>query len=247
MIKPYYEEPNITIYCGDCLEVIKEMPNESVSLVVTSPPYNKHSAKRKCGKTDSWQKANISYGDFNDDLPESKYQEQQKEVIRELIRIIKPTGSIFYNHKYRIVNHRIISPEEWLSEFIVRQVIIWDRTNSPILEPIRFMPKTEQIYWITKERKTPYFTKEGFQFQDIWRIPPDSGNEHPAPFPLSIPERCIISACPKNGIVLDPYCGSGTTLVACKELNRKGIGIEINKEYCNMAVQRLKNTTPNLL
>ena len=228
------------IICGDCLEIMKDMSDNSVDLVITSPPYNKHSANRKCGNTDSWRQANIDYGDFKDDLPEKEYQEQQKNIIKECLRIIKIDGSIFYNHKYRIVNHRVISPEEWLSEFIIRQVVIWDRTNSPVLEPIRFMPKTEQIYWITKERKTPYFTKQGFQYQDVWRIPPDSGNKHPASFPIDIPTRCILSACPENGIVLDPYSGSGTTAVACQNLKRNFIGIEISKEYCEIAEDRLK-------
>jgi len=79
---------------GDCLEVMKTLEDNSIDCIITSPPYNKHSANRKCGKTDSWQKANIDYGDFKDNLPEQEYQEQQKQVIREMVRIIKPKGSI---------------------------------------------------------------------------------------------------------------------------------------------------------
>lgn len=223
---------------GDCLEVLKTFPDNSVDLVVTSPPYNKASANRKCSKTDSWSKANINYGEFKDDLPEPEYQERQKQVIRELVRIIKPSGSIFYNHKYRIKNHRVISPEQWLGEFIIRQVVIWDRTNSPMMEPIRFMPKTEQLYWITKEQKTPYFTRDGFQFHDIWRIPP-AKNPHPAPFPEEIVKRCIIAACPENGVVLDPYMGSGTTAKVAREMGRDFVGIELNLEFIKMAENKL--------
>jgi modification methylase len=225
---------------GDALTELKKLPENSIDCVITSPPYNKNSASRVCGKSDSWTKANIDYGDFKDNLPEKEYQEQQKQVLRELVRIIKPTGSIFYNHKYRIVNHRVISPEEWLNEFIIRQVIIWDRGSSCVLEPIRFMPTIEQIYWITKNQTTPYFTSQGFQFKDVWRISPETGNDHPAPFPLEIPERCIVSACPENGVVLDPYCGSGTTLLAAKKLHRNFIGIENNPTYIKIANERLR-------
>ncbi len=228
------------VICGDCLEELKKIDSDSIDCVITSPPYNKNSAGRKCSKTDSWSRANIDYGDFKDNLPEQEYQDWQKEIIRELVRIIKPSGSIFYNHKYRIVNHAVISPEQWLSEFIIRQVIVWDRGSSPVLEPIRFMPKTEQIYWITKQRATPYFTKQGFQYKDVWRINPDSGNDHPAPFPIEIPSRCIIAACPENGIVLDPFMGSGTTALAAKNLKRNYIGIEINPEYVKIANERLR-------
>ena len=225
---------------GDCLDIMKDIPDNSVDLVITSPPYNKNSANRKCSKTDSWSKANIDYGSYKDNLPEKKYQEWQKKIIKECVRIIKPTGSIFYNHKYRIVGHKIISPEEWLNEFIIRQVIIWDRKSSCVLEPIRFMPTIEQIYWITKERKTPYFTKQGFQYKDVWRISPEKGNEHPAPFPLQIAERCVLSACPENGIILDPFLGSGTTAVAAQALGRRFIGIEISEKYCEIARPRLR-------
>ena len=228
------------VICGDCLEVMKDIPDKSIDLVVTSPPYNKASANRKCGKTDSWQQANIDYGDFKDNLPEQEYQKWQQNIIRECLRILKNDGSIFYNHKYRIVNHRIISPEEWLKDFIIRQVIIWNRKSSPVLEPIRFMPTIEQIYWITKEQKTPYFTKQGFQYKDVWEINPERGNNHPAPYPITIPARCIKSACPENGLIFDPFLGSGTTAVAAKQLNRNFIGIEISEKYCEIARQRLR-------
>ena len=228
------------IICGDALEELRKMPSESVDLVVTSPPYNKHSANRKHSPSDSWNKSAISYGEFKDDLPEGEYRDQQRKVITELLRIIKSNGSIFYNHKYRIINHRIVSPELWLEGFIVRQVIIWDRGSSPALDPIRFMPTYEQIYWITRMTETPFFTKEGFQMKDIWRISPETGNEHPAPFPEELVGRCIRAACPENGIVLDPFIGSGTTAVAAKMLGRNYIGIEINPEYVKMAENRLR-------
>lgn len=228
------------IICGDCLDVMKEMPDECVDLVVTSPPYNKHSANRKCGKKiDSWQKANIDYGIFKDDLPEKEYQEWQKSFLRECLRILKNDGSIFYNHKPRIVNHKIIFPQEWLKEFIVRQMIIWNRKNSPVLEPIRFMPIVEYIFWITKERKTPKFNRESFHYQEIWTIPPKINPNHPATFPEELVKRCILSTTDELDIVLDPFLGSGTTTRVAKDLKRKFIGIEINPDYCEIAEERL--------
>jgi len=228
---------------GDCLEEMKKIPDKSIDLVVTSPPYNKHSANRKCGKTDSWQKANIKYGDFNDDMPETEYQEWQKNVLRECVRIIKKDGSIFYNHKPRIVNHKIIFPHDWLGEFIVRQMIIWNRKNTPTLEPIRFMPTVEYVFWITKEQETPKFNKEAFRYGEVWEISPRIDKEHPATFPEELPKRCILSCSDKSDTILDPFMGSGTTGVAAKELRRNFIGIEIDPTYFEIAKERIKNTT----
>src|SRR3990167_5769921 len=133
------------VWLGDCLDFMKLLPDKCVDLVVTSPPYNKGTENRRHSPTDSWTKANIKYDSVSDSLPEVEYQKWQKKILREAVRIIKPTGSIFYNHKYRIQNHAIVSPELWIKNFIVRQVIIWNRGSSPSLEPIRFMPTIEQI------------------------------------------------------------------------------------------------------
>jgi len=227
------------IYQGDCLEVLKGFPDECVDCVVTSPPYNKHSASHKCHKTDSWSKANIDYGNFKGDLPENEYQDWQKEVLRECLRVLKKDGSIFYNHKPRIVNHKIIFPQEWLGEFIIRQMIIWDRKSSPVLGPIRFMPCVEYIFWITKEQKTPKFNQEAFKYKEVWQINPETNNKHPAPFPEAISDRCIFATTDKSDLVLDPFMGSGTTAVSAKKLGRNFIGIELNPDYIKMAEKRL--------
>jgi len=234
------------IICGDCLEVMKNIPDNTIDCIITSPPYNKHSAKRKCSNKDSWKKANIGYGNFKDDMPEDEYQEWQKKVLRECVRILNQNGSIFYNHKPRIVNHKTIFPHEWLGEFNVRQMIIWNRKGSPVLEPIRFMPTVEYVFWITKERKTPKFNKKAFHYKEVWEIPPKQIPYHPAPFPEELVKRCIDATTEKGDIVLDPFAGSGTTAVVCKQLNRNFIGIELNPEYCKIAEERLRKVPKRL-
>lgn len=228
------------IYQMDCMEGLKGIDNESVDCIVTSPPYNKHSANRKCGKTDSWKKANIDYGNFKDDLPEEEYQEQQKKVLRECIRVLKKDGSIFYNHKPRIINHKVIFPQEWLGEFNIRQMIIWNRKNSPVLEPIRFMPIVEYIFWITKEPKTPKFNPKAFHYKEIWEIPPKIEKNHPATFPDELVRRCLDATTNNGDVVLDPYMGSGTVAKVSKEMGRIFIGFEINSDYIKMANKRLE-------
>ncbi len=227
------------IYQGDALKVLKTFPDESINCVVTSPPYNKGSVDRKIGKTDSWKQANISYGGFDDNLPEEEYQDWQIGVIEECLRVLKKDGSIFYNHKPRISKHRIIFPHEWLMSFNIRQMIIWDRKNTPTLEPIRFMPTVEYIFWITKEAKTPKFNREAFKYGEVWRISPRIDKEHPATFPEELPAKCITATTDKDDTVLDPFLGSGTTAVVAKKLGRNYIGIELNPEYIKIAEKRL--------
>jgi len=220
---------------------MKDIPDGSIDLIVTSPPYNKHSANRKCRENDTWRKANIDYGKFKDDLPEKEYQEQQKNVLREMVRIIKPNGSIFYNHKARIKNHRAILPTEWLGEFNIRQVLIWDRTNCMQLSPIRWFPTTEYIYWITKTNIQPKFYKRSSHQLEIIKIPPKPTKSHPAPFPVELAEALILNTTDEHDVVLDPYSGSGTTGVACINLNRNYILIEQEEKYCKIAEERIKN------
>jgi len=229
-----------TITQGNCLDLIKEVKANSIDLIVTSPPYNKHSNKRKTNKSDSWSKANISYGDFEDNLVEQDYQNQQIELMAEMVRIIKPSGSIFYNHKPRVMNHKITTPFDWLSSFNIRQLIIWNRKNTPQIAPIRFYPTTEYIYWITKTNVQPNFYNKNLIFNaEVWDLSPKP-SEHPAPFPIQIPLNCIYATTVENDIVLDPYMGSGTTALACVQSNRQFIGFELNQNYIDIAKERIQ-------
>lgn len=117
------------IYNEDCLRTLSKMEDNSIDLVITSPPYNKNLYATSNGSDNSWSALRgrqIPYDEYSDDIPQKEYEEWQKKVIGECIRVIKPTGSIFYNHKDIIYNGCIIPPK-YVYEFNVHQQIIWNR------------------------------------------------------------------------------------------------------------------------
>lgn len=101
-------------------------------------------------------------------------------------------------------------------------------------------PNTELIFWLIKD-KPKVNKKDSFFKSEIWRIEPSKNNSHPAPFPTQLCENCIKLSTNENDLILDPFCGSGSTGVACKKTNRDFIGIELDEKYFNMAKQRIEN------
>ena len=169
-----------------------------------------------------------------------EYEAQQTAVIAELVRVLKPKGSVFYNHKALVYRHRLIYPT-WVFRFNLRQQVIWDRGNTPQIEPIRWLPTTEYLFWITKTATQPKFNGWlGGQKTEVWRIPPRPFKDHPAPFPEELAFNCIIATTDSCDIVLDPYMGSGTTAVVAQKLGRHYLGIELNASYIRIAERRLK-------
>jgi modification methylase len=231
------------IHCGDCLELMKQLEDNSVDLIVTSPPYNKQAKQQNNFKSVSWSAGRIKYDVYDDNIPQKEYEEWQKLVLRECIRVLKPKGSIFYNHKQKILQHKAFFPHKWLDEFNIRQMIVWNRKGSPILEPIRFLPTTEYIFWITKQRDTPFFNSKAFSLSEVWTIVPKSNNDHPAPFPEELVRNCIFACGGKSKLLLDPFAGSGTALVVAKQNGMNYIGFELSPEYCKMANKRLSQQT----
>jgi site-specific DNA-methyltransferase (adenine-specific) len=232
---------------GDCLVELKKLPDNSVDCIVTSPPYNKgFYDKHKPHPKDVWKQRNIKYGSFADNLEPQLYIEQQKSVLKELVRIVKLSGSIFYNHKTVIANHKAIFPT-YVYDFNVRQLIIWDRGSTPQIAPIRFLPTTEYVFWITKTNCQPKFKRENLYFNnEVWRITPTPMKDHPAPFPEKLVRNCLLATTDKNDIVLDCYMGSGTTGKVAKELKRNYIGIELNPDYIKIAKARIENVNNTL-
>lgn len=223
----------------DCLEFMKTLPDKCIDCVITSPPYN------MCGvRGQNWKNSDINYDTYDDSKDEKEYQEWQKNIIKECLRILKPNGSIFYNHKPRLRNHKMILPTDWLYNFDIRQIIIWDRNSTPNINPIGFYQTTEWIIWIKKE--IPKFNSDQAKWKEVWGFTPDMKNNHPAPFPIELPSRCILATTNENDIVFDPFLGSGTTAVACKMLKRNYIGCEISPEYCKIAEDRIKSISNTL-
>ena len=231
-------QPN-QIYTGDCFELLKQIDSNTIDLVVTSPPYN-----LACANTDYTglrRVKKINYEFMDDDLSEESYQKQQIELLNELHRVIKTTGSVFYNHKIRSKKGKRIHPLSWIqqSKLIFNEEIIWQRGG--ITQPLhhRFHVSKELIFWLVKT-KNYYFNEKYRNFNDIWRMNADTSNKHPASFPIGLPKRCILATTKEGDLVLDPYCGSGTTLVVANMLGRKYIGFDLNQKFIEMTQQRLK-------
>ncbi len=238
-----------TVVVGDCLDIMKQMPDGCVDLVVTSPPYNNYRNKRSGtgGKKPAWRTElrNIEYGQYDDAMPEDEYQKWQQEVVLEMLRITKPAGTVAYNHKNRIVNWRILSPIEWLLPVAsIRQEIVWDRGSSPQISPVRFMPSTERIYLLGDGQ--PYFNGAHLADKEVWHIIPAEYLGIPS-YPVSLVSRLIDALCPSTGIVADFYMGSGTTAVAARSLGRHFFGCDISPQYVAMARKRLGAVQVRLL
>lgn len=239
------------IYNEDCLVTMSKMEDNSIDLVITSPPYNKAGYEgfiRKRHTNDSWGSRNISYGgdDKNDFMIESEYKEWQIKILNEIQRILKPNGSLFYNHKIRVAKHKSSHPIEWLlkTNLTFRQQLIWDRKSGPAVAPIRYIPSTELIFWMTKTPCQPNFErkKDCLYFGEVWQFSPKPNKLHPAPFPEQLPTN--IMQCIKdtdNIVVYDPFSGIGTTCITAKKFGFNYIGSEINKHYCELSEETIKN------
>lgn len=228
------------IICGRCEEVMKEMPSESVDIIVTSPPYNlKNSTGNgmKDGRGGKWSNAALinGYDNYDDNMPYDEYVAWQRDCLTEMYRIIKNDGAIFYNHKWRVQAGLLQDRHEIVEGFPVRQIIIWKRKGGINFNPGYFLPTYEVIYLIAK----PNFklAPKSNRYGDIWEFTQEQKNSHPAPFPVALIDRIVSST--TGQIIMDPFMGSGTTAVVASGLGRDYIGIEISPAYCEMAEARI--------
>ena len=220
-----------TIYNEDCLEGMKRIPDGSVDIIITSPPYN-------IGKMHSNTTQHGTYE--GNDMKETDYQKWQIDIFSEMYRVLKDTGSLFYNHKVRIKKGKAIHPLEWIykTDFVLKQEITWDMGKSPNCDKIRFFPFSERVYWLTKNPKTKIYNVN--KLSDVWRVVPTHKRKetgHIAVMPTEIADIVLQSV--EGDIVLDPFMGSGTTAIAAIDAGRNFIGFELDEEYHKLSEQRI--------
>lgn len=261
--KNYRECNRITLHNGNCIDILKRLPDESVDLVVTSPPY--------CmGK---------AYEDPQDDI--DTFRTLHTDIFNELYRVLKSGGNICWQVGYH-VSDKCVVPLDYIiysiftsmsakltHPLVLRNRIIWTFGHG-LNSTNRFSGRHETILWFSKgkpvqfnldEIRVPqkYPGKRAYKGQhkgelsgnplgknpsDVWEIPNVKAMHvektiHPCQFPVTIPQRLIKALAPENGLILDPFMGSGTSGVAAVIENRRFVGSEIVPEYYEVAIERM--------
>ena len=228
---------------------MRELPDNSVHLMVTSPPYN-------VGK------------DYDKDMSEAEYRDFLRQVWKETYRVLTHGGRACINvanlgRRPYVPLSAFITQDMIDAGFLMRGQIIWNKQASagsscawgswrspsnPVLRDVH-----EYILVFCKgdfarrkpecDRKRPTIGKEDFLewTKSVWEFPAESAKrvKHPAPYPVELPARCIQLYTYSDDVVLDPFMGSGTTAVAAREAGRNWVGYEISPEYVALSYQRL--------
>lgn len=249
-MKIAFQTENVTLWHGDCRNVIPTLP--PMPLVVTSPPYNLGGAPwphwghwkpgDSVGGKSKWKNGSdgsggVTYGVHNDKMPWPEYVAWQHEVVSALWAMIPDDGAIFFNHKPRVVGGRLWMPTELIpSGVTLRQIVIWARPGGMNFNPTAFVPTHEWVMILAKDGwrlKSKGVSGMG----DVWRIATEA-NEHPAPFPKELPAKAIEAT--DAATVFDPFCGSGSTLIAALEAGKRAVGCEIDERWVEVARRRLE-------
>ncbi|MBI4709178.1 MAG: transcriptional repressor LexA [Candidatus Portnoybacteria bacterium] len=248
--RPYFEKDGISIFRDDILK-IASIPNASIDLIVTSPPYNvdihynSHADNLTYEDylefTKKWIKRCFdlakSEGRFLLNIPLDKNKGGQKSVGADITRIAKDIGWKY--HSTIIWNEGNISRRTAWGSFM--------SASAPyVIAPVELILVLYKDSWKkTGGSRKNDITKQEFMdwTNGIWTFPGQSkkgAGGHPAPFPVELPRRCIKLFSFIDDTVLDPFLGSGSTLIAACLHNRKGVGVDIDKDYCDIAIRRLQ-------
>ena len=263
--KNYKENNQVTLHCGDCMDLMRKLPDECVDLVVTSPPY--------CiGK---------AYEDPHNDI--KTFKDQHIMMFDELYRVMKPGGSVCWQVGYHVSEKCVVPLDCIIYEiftsrsenlkypFILRNRIIWTFGHG-LNSTNRFSGRHETIMWFTKGEQTIFNLDDvrvpqkypgkryykgpnkgelsgnplGKNPSDVWDIPNVKAKHvektaHPCQFPVVLPQRLIKALTLPNALVLDPFMGSGTTGVAALLEGRRFAGAELMKEYYDISTERIKD------
>lgn len=234
---------NQTLILGDSLVMLKSIADESIDLIVTDPPYN----------------LNKDYEMTKDYLEFEEYLNFSRQWLQECKRVLSKTGTIYVFMGMRYISY-IFSIMEQEMGLHFNSWITWYYTQG-IGKTKGFSPRHDDILMFTKDKKNFTFNLDAIRIPqkyyrkvnnmrganpgNVWEFSHihycnNNRCKHPTQKPEGLYERMILASSKPNDVVLDPFLGSGTLLRVCQQTDRKGIGIDINKNYIDMARNRLR-------
>lgn len=235
-----------TVIQGNCLEVMKDIPDKSIDMILTSPPYNMRTRIRNGKYTTKEKSEHFSkkYKYFDDALPIDEFYSFHKDCITEMLRISK---IVIYN--FQIVTGSKEAFFKIVGDFNkdIKDIIIWDKGfGQPAMHEKVLNSAYEMLLILEDDKSAGRVIKNSTfkrgELQNILRIGRGKkiSDIHLACFPEELAETIIKNFSKENDTILDPFAGSGTTLKMAKKNNRNYIGIEISPEYIDIINNRLK-------
>jgi len=238
------------IICADSLQILKQLQNNSIDIVLTSPPYN-------------FEK---EYSNYEDNIDWNNYFDRLNEYFIEFKRILKSGGRAIIdvqpNYRDNIPTHHKITQQMIDLGFIWKGEIIWNKNNyncpyttwgswqSPSAPYLKYQFEFVEVFCKDNLKKDGLkenidITSDEFKMWTTatWNIAPENRMSqfgHPAMFPEELVIRCLKLFSYKNDIILDPFNGCGTTTFIAHKLDRRYIGIDISSDYCYVAEKRIK-------
>src|SRR3990167_2375695 len=258
MQKPYYEKPKFKLYQANCLELLAELPENSVDMVFADPPYNLsnggitvHAGRMVSVNKGDWDKSK----GFKDDY------DFHYKWMKACRRVLKSHGTLWVSGTY----HSIYQCGHALQalEYHILNDIAWFKPNaSPNLSCRFFTASHETLIWARKEKGARHtfnynlmkegswtedqLKKPGLQMRSVWAMGTPKPAEkkygkHPTQKPLDLLKRIVLSSTNKGDVILDPFTGSSTTGLAAVMHDRKFVGIDMEKDYLELSKKRLLN------
>lgn len=255
---PYFKADDFALYHGDSFEILKKLPEESVDMIFADPPYNLsnggitvHAGRMVSVNKGDWDKSK----GFDDDY------EFHHKWLSACKRLLKPNGTLWVSGTYHSIyqcGHAI----QALGYHILNDITWFKPNASPNLSCRFFTASHETLLWVRKDKKGKhifnyklmkdghwngdFIKKENKQMRSVWVIGTPKPEEkkfgkHPTQKPLELLRRIILASTNKGDIVLDPFTGSSTTGIAAHTIERKFIGIDLDKRYLDLSIKRLKD------
>lgn len=227
------------IYWGDALQLIKEIPDNSIDLIVTDPPF----AIDFKAKRNNYHRKEERVLEGYCEIPKDKYYEFSCSWLKEAYRILKDTGSLYLFSGWTNLKDILNALEE--TKFIIINHIIW-KYQFGVYTKRKFVTSHYHILFACKNEKKYKFNKIEHYPEDVWIINREYWTNKiktPTKLPLEIIKKILLFSSDEGDIVLDPFIGSGQVAIACKMLNRHFLGFEIVKEYYEFAKKRIKEVS----
>lgn len=237
------------IYNLNCLDAMKNIEDDSVDLVLTDPPYNLGLFMKDRATNLKAMRDNFFVAAGWDDLEFDEWQHDMDQLFEELARVIKRRGSVIMFMSIIKVESIIKLAEK--HGFYYKTTGIWHKTNPmPRNMNLHFINSTECWIYFTYKAHTGTYNNNGKAIHDFFETSVTPAGEkkygkHPTQKPITLLEQFVTLLSNENDVILDPFCGSGSSGVAAIKNKRKFIGIDINEQYCEMSRNRIEAVLDN--